>query len=237
MADLYPVFLSLSGRRCLVAGLGKVGLRKLEGLLRCDPASVLALEKRPLEEFPPAARELLSAPGVIFRQGALDPADLGDMALVFAATDDPVENRRIARLCAENNILCDTITDPANGNFISPAVARCGGLAAAISTCGQSPYLARKWRMELENWLKPRYRLARLLGLLRPLVIATGTSHAVNASIFRRIADSGVGEWLENNQPGKCLEWLKNELPELDAAALAAIVQACDAPDSRRRDA
>ena len=42
--NFYPLFLDLSGLHCLVAGLGGVGSRKLQGLLQCAPASILALD-------------------------------------------------------------------------------------------------------------------------------------------------------------------------------------------------
>ncbi len=61
--NFYPLFLDLSGLHCLVAGLGGVGSRKLQGLLHCAPASILALDM----EAPSAAGAALRP----FRAAAL----------------------------------------------------------------------------------------------------------------------------------------------------------------------
>src|ERR1700691_1225878 len=37
-ASLFPLFLKLEGKRCLVVGAGLVGLEKVESLLRCGAA-------------------------------------------------------------------------------------------------------------------------------------------------------------------------------------------------------
>ena len=34
-ASLFPLFLKLEGKRCLVVGAGLIGLEKVESLLRC----------------------------------------------------------------------------------------------------------------------------------------------------------------------------------------------------------
>ncbi|WP_302514079.1 NAD(P)-dependent oxidoreductase, partial [uncultured Desulfovibrio sp.] len=63
--NFYPLFLDLSGLHCLVAGLGGVGSRKLQGLLQCAPASILALDM----EAPAAGLlPLLERPCVRFEQ-------------------------------------------------------------------------------------------------------------------------------------------------------------------------
>ena len=92
-APLYPIFISLSGIRCLVVGLGQVGQRKLSGLLACNPASVLVLDPAgPATESAPEAAELLRDPRVHFERRACETADLNGCGLVFAATGSAAEN-------------------------------------------------------------------------------------------------------------------------------------------------
>ena len=50
----------------------------------------------------------------------------------------------------------------------------------ALSTGGASPALARRWRRELEDWLAPRVRMARLMGRLRPCVLALSSDSGQN---------------------------------------------------------
>lgn len=220
----YPVFLSLAGRHCLVAGLGAVGVRKLRGLLVANVASVLALDIRLPAELSGSAQRLLQSPRVAFSQGHCQMADIAASFLVFACTGSTAENLRIATMCRGAGVLCNTVTDPQAGSFILPAVARCGTLYAAISTSGQSPHLAKVWRKELEEWLAPRERLVWLLGRLRPLVQSLGLSQAENAALFERIATSPILGWLNNDADiDKCHEWLKSELPKSLTGRLSKI--------------
>lgn len=209
----YPVFLALSGRTCTVAGLGQVGLRKLRGLLAVDVAHVLVLDTRPLAQLAPGLASLLKDERVRFESRSFCEEDARMSFLVFAATGDPAENLRISQLCKIWRTLCNCVTDPEEGDFILPATARQGQLCAALSTSGQSPLLAHQWRLELEDWLKPREKLAWLLGRLRGPVLALGMDYSHNSTIFRKIATSRVPEWLENNELSRCQAWLEAELP------------------------
>ena len=114
-APLYPIFLSLEGRACLVAGLGGVGRRKLEGLLACGPASVLVLDILRAEDLSAEAAALLTDPRACFESRTCTPADIQGRALVFAATGSAVENARIAALCREANVLCNCASAPELG--------------------------------------------------------------------------------------------------------------------------
>ena len=220
-APLYPLFISLTGIHCLVVGLGQVGQRKLSGLLACGPASVLVLD---LAEPATEAAPLLSDPRVRFERRSCAQADLQGRALVFAATGNAAENSRIAALCAGAGILCNSASNPDEGCFQVPAVARHAPLAAALSTGGASPALARRWKGELESWLEPRSRMAALMGRLRPLVLALGEDTGQNTRLFRKLADSSLQQWLEENDLENCRRCLQAELPPALHANIAELL-------------
>ena len=221
---LYPIFVSLAGIHCLVVGLGQVGQRKLSGLLACDPASVLVLDlAEPMANGAEAAA-LLQDPRVRFERRSCAQADLQGRALVFAATGSAAENSRIAALCAAAGILCNSASNPAEGCFQVPAVARHAQLAAALSTGGASPALARRWKGELQQWLEPRSRMAALMGRLRPLVLALGEDTGHNTRLFRKLADSPLQQWLEENDLENCLRCLQAELPPALHADIAELL-------------
>ena len=224
-APLYPIFISLTGIHCLVVGLGQVGQRKLSGLLACDPASVLVLDlAEHTAEGTPEAAALLCDPRVRFERRSCTQADLQGRALVFAATGSTAENSRIAALCAAAGILCNSASNPDEGCFQVPAVARHTPLAAALSTGGASPALARRWKGELERWLEPRSRMAALMGRLRPLVLALGEDTGQNTRLFRKLADSSLQQWLEENDLENCLRCLQAELPPALHANIAELL-------------
>ena len=138
---MYPLFLSLNGLDCLLVGLGQVGQRKLAGLLACDPALVLVLERNDPPAHDASLQDMLRDERVRFERRTCTADDIHGKILVFAATGDADENRRIAALCRSLGVLCNCASTPEEGNFQVPAVARCAPLAAALSTGGASPAL------------------------------------------------------------------------------------------------
>lgn len=237
----YPLFLSLEGEHCLVAGLGEVGRRKLAGLLAAGVGSVLALESAGAADAAPDAEltRLLKDGRVRLERRPCTAEDVRAARLVFAATGDARENARIAALCREARVLCNCASAPGLGQFAVPAVARRGALCAALSTGGASPALARALRRELEAWLTPRAALARFLGRLRPLVLAMKKDTRHNSELFRKVASSPLGDWLSRGELDRCRAWLAAELPpELVAPALSLLgdVAAPENPGPRGSD-
>ena len=207
---LYPLFLSLEGKHCLLVGFGHVGRRKLPRLLFSAPASVLVLDT-----VAPSNRALplLADSRVHFERRDCSREDVIGKTLVFAATDNKAENARIADLAQEAGVLCNCASAPEAGSFFVPAVARQGALAAALSTGGASPALARRWRRELETWLTPRAHTASLLGRMRPFILALRHAPEKKTQLFQKLASSPLQQWLADDEFERCREWLKAELP------------------------
>lgn len=133
--QFYPLFVSLEHARCLVVGAGSVGMRKIEGLLRAQPAELLVLDIR---LAPPKLDALMQEhPALRYEQRAFVPDDLNGRALVFAASGVRALNARISRLCAEKGIWCNCIDAPDEGSFIVPALAQADSICVALSTGGK----------------------------------------------------------------------------------------------------
>ena len=209
-SDLYPLFLDLHDARCLVAGLGDVGCRKLRGLLEAGAGTVLTFD---VAEPSAEAAALLASPQVRHARRACAEEDVRGCRLVFAATGDRAENARIAALCRAHGVPCNCVDAPDAGDFLVPALARQGELMLALSTGGASPALARRWRRELEEWLAPRVRMARLMGRLRPCVLALSTDSRQNGNLFRSLAESPLQHWLQDGDMQACRDFLAQSLP------------------------
>lgn len=191
---LYPVFLALTGSRVLVAGAGSVGRRKIAGLCEANACDILVLDPGLSSN---ATREIENLPGVSFHARSATKEDLPGCALVFAATGDAAENRRIADWCRSLNIPCNIADDPVGSSFHVPAHTNVHGLAVAFSTGGQSPALAARIRREAGEWLENRYGpLLVFMGRVRPLVLGAGFRAEQNGGIFRSLANSGLGDAL-----------------------------------------
>ena len=184
----YPMFMDLSGARCLVVGAGRVGRRKLSTLLECGPALVLVLDTSP--EALRLAREVPRPEGcaLICEARAFAPSDADGMTLAFAATPSAQVNSEVARACRERGVPCNTAValDGDGGSFLVPSRVEAGPLVLALSTGGASPALARALREDLESWLDRGYPLLiRLLEALRPRVLALGMGSDADARVFR----------------------------------------------------
>ncbi len=221
----YPLFLDLTGRRCLLCGYGGVGRRKLSTLLEAGAEEALVVDPAPREAHPPEARALLDAPNVVYARRSFQAMDLEDAVLCIAATGSPAENQRIAAACREAGVLVNVIDAPETGDFIVPASVDVEGLTVALSTGGQSPALARAVREDLEALLRGKYgKLAALLGRLRPRLLALGWSSQENAAVFRDLARSELGPALAAGDADRARVVLAARLPAALQPALEELL-------------
>lgn len=190
----YPIFLNLCGKRCLVVGAGRVGRRKIAGLLECDPAEVLVLDPDiPTTEI----GTLPEHPAVRHERRAFTADDATGRHLVFAATPSRSVNALVAACCRERGVPCNVADAADESDFLVPARVDSGPLTLAVSTGGASPALARALREDLEKWLGRRYcRLACLLDRLRPAILALGLGSDADAEIFRALCAMPLREKL-----------------------------------------
>jgi precorrin-2 dehydrogenase / sirohydrochlorin ferrochelatase len=145
---LYPIFLDLSGRRCVVVGGGKVAGRKARKLLQAR-ARVVVISPEIGAELESVAVEVHRRP---YREGDLEGA-----YLAFAATDSREVNAAVAREGKERDIPVNVADRPSEGDFALPSTLRRGGLQVAVSTGGASPNLARRIKDELERVFGPEW--------------------------------------------------------------------------------
>lgn len=152
MDELFPIFLKLAGRLCLVAGGGAVAEAKMQGLVRCG-AKVRVVAP----EATPGIREAASLGRLAWEERSFLPSDLTGVFLVVAATNSRELHEDIFRRCQQAGILCNAVDEPERCDFYYPAVVRRGALQVAISTAGHSPFLAQRLRHELEEHFGSEY--------------------------------------------------------------------------------
>jgi precorrin-2 dehydrogenase/sirohydrochlorin ferrochelatase len=149
---LFPMFLKLEGRHCLVVGAGSVGEPKINSLLSSG-ASVRVIAPRATTVVAEWARD----GSIAWEARNFNTSDLDGVFLVIAATSSREVNATIFREARQQNILCNVVDDPEYCDFYYPAVVRRGDLQLAISTNGRSPALAQRIRRELEIQFGPEY--------------------------------------------------------------------------------
>jgi siroheme synthase-like protein len=147
-AVLFPLFLKLEGKRCLVVGAGLIGLEKVESLLRCG-----ALIRVVAPHAVARVKELSAQGQIDWQIRAYEPADVPGCDLVIAATNDREVNRTVFEEATRHRILCNTADDPPLCDFFFASIVQRGDLQIAISTAGQSPALAQRLRREIDAQL------------------------------------------------------------------------------------
>jgi precorrin-2 dehydrogenase/sirohydrochlorin ferrochelatase len=150
--NLFPMFLKLAGRPCLVVGAGTIAESKIETLVQAG-AKVRVVAP----EATPKVRAWARGRKIAWQRRSFRARDLERMFLVVAATPSTELHERIFRLARRTGALCNIVDVPRLCDFYYPAVVRRGALQIAISTAGQSPALAQRLRKELERQFGPEY--------------------------------------------------------------------------------
>jgi precorrin-2 dehydrogenase / sirohydrochlorin ferrochelatase len=181
---LFPAFLKLVGRRCLVVGAGAIAEDKIESLLRAG-AKVSVVAPAATDQIRAWAR----AKKIRWESRKFRPADFAGVFLVVAATSSPALHAKIFRLARRRGVLCNAVDDPAHCDFYYGAVVRRGELQIAISTGGHSPALAQRLRKKLEKEIGSEYeRWVTTLGAARKRLFAKTISPARRKAVLHRLA-------------------------------------------------
>ena len=181
---LFPMFLKLEGRCCLVVGAGNIAESKIRSLLAAG-AKVRVIA--------PQARKSVvdwAQAGVIeWEARCFEAGDLDGVFLVIAATASSVSNEQVFLESQSRRILCNAVDDPDHCDFYFPAVVRRGDLQVAVSTGGRSPALAQRLRRELESQFSARYAgWLQVLGESRARLMDSGLDPEQRRRILHSLA-------------------------------------------------
>ena len=170
---LFPIFLKLTARPCIVIGAGNLAESKIESL-RAAEAAVTVIAPY----ASPAIQNLAASGEITWHQRPYEPGDIApNTFLVVTATDQPAVNRAVYLEATSKSILCNAVDDPPYCDFYFPSIVRRGDLQIAISTAGDSPALAQRLRKEINDalpldtgaWLAELGNLRREVLQLEPL--------------------------------------------------------------------
>ncbi|MBV8299063.1 MAG: hydroxymethylbilane synthase [Candidatus Eremiobacteraeota bacterium] len=193
---MYPVALSVRGRRALVVGGGAVAERKVRGLLDAEAAVVVVSPA-----LGPPLAELAAAGTIEWLPRPYAAGDLAGAFLAFAATGDDAVNAAVVEEARAAGVLVNDASDAGRGDFATPAVHRAGPLTVSVDSGGLSPSFTKRVRDELALQFDARYaRAAATLGALRER-LRTVVPAERRAEVMRHFAERDVDE-LAAMQPG-----------------------------------
>ena len=184
MTNLFPMFMKLAGKQCLVVGAGKVGEPKIGGLVDTGARiHVVALSASDL------VREWADAGKIELELRTFSSSDLDGKFLAVVATASRSLNERVYLEAQQRGVLCNVVDVPDLCDFFYPAVVRRGDLQIAISTAGQSPSLAQKLRQQLERQFGDGYAAwVEQLGETRRLVLASDLDKETKWELLHSLA-------------------------------------------------
>lgn len=170
--SLFPMFLKLTARPCVVVGAGAIAEGKIEGLLQAE-ARVRVIAPEAL----PRVHAWAEAGDIEWEAREYRPGDLQGAFLAVAGTATAEVNRAVYAEANQLGVLCNAVDDPPFCDFYFPSIVRRGELQIAISTAGDSPALAQRLRKEINaalpldtgEWLMELGRLRREVVGVEPI--------------------------------------------------------------------
>jgi uroporphyrin-III C-methyltransferase/precorrin-2 dehydrogenase/sirohydrochlorin ferrochelatase len=176
------VFLDLDEERCVLLGGGRIAGAKLGQLLESG-AEVTVIADGAVELI----REAAEAGLVRWLRRGYRQGDLSGARLVIDATDDPDTNRQAREEATRERALLNVVDRAPLCDWIAPAVVNRGPLKVAVSTAGESPFLASAIRRRLETVLGEEWGpFVTLVGALRRQLRARGLPLPEQERIYRR---------------------------------------------------
>ncbi|HEV2576553.1 MAG TPA: bifunctional precorrin-2 dehydrogenase/sirohydrochlorin ferrochelatase [Acidobacteriaceae bacterium] len=170
--SLFPMFLKLTGRPCVVVGAGAIAEGKIGALLDAE-AKVTVIAPEAL----PRVREWTEGGDIAWVQREYREGDLAGAFLAVAATATSEVNRAVFAEATKRGVLVNAVDDPPFCDFYFPSIVKRGELQIAISTAGESPALAQRLRKEINaalpldtgEWLMELGRLRREVTAVEPI--------------------------------------------------------------------
>jgi precorrin-2 dehydrogenase/sirohydrochlorin ferrochelatase len=197
--NLFPAFLKLAGRPCLVVGAGPIAEEKIEGLLRAG-AEVLVVAPKATARI----RKLARAKKIRWQARRFRTNDLDGVFLVVAATSSGPLHDEIYKQARRRGILCNVVDDPPNCDFYYGSIVQRGSLQIAISTAGQSPALAQRIRKKLEQQFGAEYeRWIEELGRTREALFAKPMDSERRKRLLHRLANQRSFSAFRRKQKGR----------------------------------
>ncbi|GAA4900263.1 uroporphyrinogen-III C-methyltransferase [Stackebrandtia albiflava] len=216
---MYPLGLRLTGRRVLMAGGGRVALRRVPRLLEAG-ADVLLVAPHAHTSL----QALAESGALRWERRGFTPSDLAGAWLAVVATDDPEVNEEISSLAEDARIFCVRADDAAAASAWTPAVTRHDRLTVAAFADGDPRRaaalrdgIAARW--EAGELTAPRFRRSGPTGEVTLVGGGPGDPDLITVAGRRalRTADVVIADRLA---PGELLEDLADDVEVVDAAKI-----------------
>jgi precorrin-2 dehydrogenase/sirohydrochlorin ferrochelatase len=191
---LYPVFIDLIGKACVVIGGGRIAERRIKGLL--DSNANITVVSPVLTE---TLSNLAYSKVICWREKTYEDSDLDNAFLVVAATNLPEVNERAATYGNDHNMLVCRTDDAGGGNYLTAASVQRGDLLIAVTTSGNSPTLNAVIKSQIESVYGLEWTTwTKLFGAIRETIQSAGDEQARRGVVEAILSDITVSQYIEN---------------------------------------
>ncbi|MGE4547331.1 MAG: bifunctional precorrin-2 dehydrogenase/sirohydrochlorin ferrochelatase [Desulfurella sp.] len=145
----FPIFVDLRDKNVVIVGAGDIAYRKIKVLLPfCPKITVIAKEaNEQIKEL-----FLLKKIDLIIKE--FDKNDIQQNPfLVVVAVDDLDLQKKISKMCFENNILVNSVDSKECCNFIFGSIIQNGDLVIGINTSSKAPAVSKALKAYLMQLL------------------------------------------------------------------------------------
>jgi precorrin-2 dehydrogenase len=189
-APLYPLFLNLQGRVCVVIGGSEMAEGKVRDLLDAEAKIRLIAA-----DVTPQIAEWSRAGRLHWQVRSYQRGDLADAFLVVSIADSET-NAQVFEEAEARHVFCNAVDDIPHCSSYASAVVRRGPLQIAISTAGNSPALAQRLRKEFEERFGEEYGewVQQLGEIRRQLFLQQGTDVETRRKLLHEQASASAFE-------------------------------------------
>lgn len=181
----FPMFVEINRKKCLIAGGGRVALRKAK-VMSGFGAEVYVVA-------PEIIQQIRDMDSVTCYETQIQLEYIADYDIVIAATDNKTLNHDIYTVCMEKKIPVNTVDDIENCSFIFPAYIRQKDVVAAFSSGGKCPVVSQYLKEEMEKSMPCCIGdIAGYIGTVRENIKGMEIPEPIKKEIYKEILKLGI---------------------------------------------
>ncbi|MBX5167579.1 MULTISPECIES: siroheme synthase CysG [unclassified Rhizobium] len=213
--SVFPAFFRVEGQKTAVFGNGDEAFAKVRLLLNTR-ARIVAYADRPQADY----HAFLIANRIETVRTGFSAEQVEGSALVFAATGNEADDRRIVDAARTVRIPANAVDQPDYCDFFTPALVNRAPVAVAIGTEGAGPVLAQMIRAQIDQLLSPSLgRLAGLATSYRKAVDQLVPRGVTRRVFWRRFFSGAVADAIANGNLSQARHAADRLLGSMDKVA------------------
>ncbi|OCB99366.1 Precorrin-2 dehydrogenase [Bacillus amyloliquefaciens] len=141
---MLPLHINLGGKKIIIAGGGKVALRRLKTVLP-EGSDITVISPEVLPEI----KKLADEGRIRWIPRRIEMKDLKPAFFIIAATNDQIVNQEIAANASETQLV-NCVSKAEQGSVYMPKIIRKGRIQVSVSTSGASPAHTKRLAENIE---------------------------------------------------------------------------------------